>query len=57
MALIGLAMGSYGLSQALLQVPYGFLSDRFGRKKMLVIGLLILQLVAQWRRCQSQFMA
>ncbi|MCB0384055.1 MAG: MFS transporter [Bdellovibrionales bacterium] len=39
--LIGLAMGSYGLSQALLQVPYGFLSDRFGRKKMLVIGLLI----------------
>ncbi len=39
--LIGLAIGSYGLSQALLQIPFGFLSDRVGRKKVLVIGLLI----------------
>ncbi len=39
--LIGLALGSYGLSQGLLQIPFGFLSDRFGRKPMLTIGLLL----------------
>lgn len=42
--LIGLALGSYGLSQALLQIPFGLLSDRFGRKHMIVIGLLIFAL-------------
>ncbi|MFD2231990.1 MFS transporter [Alkalimarinus sediminis] len=39
--LIGIAIGAYGLTQALLQVPFGMLSDRFGRKKMIIIGLLI----------------
>lgn len=39
--LIGIALGSYGLSQGLLQIPFGFLSDRFGRKPMLTIGLLL----------------
>jgi MFS family permease len=39
-ALIGLAMGIYGLPQVLLQIPFGLLSDRFGRKKMIIIGLL-----------------
>lgn len=39
--LIGLAIGAYGLSQALLQIPFGALSDRFGRKPMLYIGLAI----------------
>ncbi|WP_250656563.1 MFS transporter [Alkalimarinus coralli] len=39
--LIGIAIGGYGLTQALFQVPFGMLSDRFGRKKMIVIGLLI----------------
>jgi len=39
--LIGLALGAYGLTQALFQVPFGALSDRFGRKPMIVIGLLI----------------
>ena len=39
--LIGIALGSYGLSQGLLQMPFGFLSDRFGRKKLLTIGLLL----------------
>ena len=39
--LIGLALGIYGLTQGLLQIPYGMLSDRFGRKKMITIGLLI----------------
>lgn len=39
--LMGLALGSYGLSQGLLQMPFGMLSDRFGRKTMLTIGLLL----------------
>jgi MFS family permease len=38
--LIGLALGIYGLTQALLQVPLGLASDFFGRKKILTIGLL-----------------
>ena len=40
-ALIGLAIGAYGLSQAILQIPFGMLSDRFGRKPIIIIGLLI----------------
>ncbi|ASK36530.1 MFS transporter [Alloalcanivorax mobilis] len=39
--LIGTAIGAYGLMQALLQIPFGMLSDRFGRRPMLVIGLLL----------------
>lgn len=40
--LIGLALGAYGVSQALLQIPYGVLSDRYGRKPLIVTGLLLL---------------
>jgi predicted MFS family arabinose efflux permease len=39
--LIGLAIGIYGLTQALLQLPFGMLSDRFGRKPVITAGLLI----------------
>ena len=39
--LIGLAIGIYGLTQGLFQLPFGFLSDRFGRKVVIVGGLLI----------------
>ena len=39
--LTGLAIGIYGLTQGLFQLPFGFLSDRYGRKKVIVIGLLI----------------
>ena len=39
--LIGLAIGVYGLGQALLQIPFGMLSDRFGRKRMIYIGLVL----------------
>jgi len=38
---IGLALGIYGLTQAILQIPMGLASDFFGRKKILTIGLLI----------------
>lgn len=40
-ALIGLAMGIYGLTQALLQLPLGIASDKFGRKKVIYIGLIV----------------
>ena len=39
--LLGCAIGIYGLTQALLQIPFGVLSDRLGRKPMIVLGLLI----------------
>ncbi len=39
--LIGLALGAYGLTQALLQLPFGMLSDRYGRKRMIYLGLAI----------------
>jgi MFS family permease len=38
----GLALGIYGGTQALLQLPFGMASDRFGRKPMIYIGLLML---------------
>ena len=40
-ALAGLAIGIYGFSQAIFQIPFGFLSDHYGRKRMIYIGLLI----------------
>lgn len=40
-ALIGMAMGIYGLAQALFQIPFGALSDRVGRKPIIFLGLLI----------------
>lgn len=40
-AVIGLALGIYGLSQALLQIPLGWLSDRVGRKPVILGGLLM----------------
>ncbi len=43
-ALAGLAIGMYGLTQALLQVPFGMLSDRIGRKPVITAGLLVFAL-------------
>lgn len=43
-ALIGLAMGIYGLTQAMLQIPLGVASDRLGRKRVIIFGLLIFAL-------------
>lgn len=42
--LVGLAIGIYGLTQAVLQIPFGFLSDRIGRKPVIVGGLLLFAL-------------
>ena len=39
--LVGVAIGCYGLSQAIFQIPFGMLSDRFGRKKIITLGLII----------------
>src|SRR5262249_42812422 len=40
-ALIGLALGAYGLTQALLQIPFGHLADRLGRKPTIYLGLAV----------------
>lgn len=39
--LVGLAIGIYGLTQASFQIPLGLMSDRFGRKKIIIGGLLV----------------
>ena len=41
-ALIGYALGIFGLTQSILQIPFGMLSDRIGYKKMMIAGLLML---------------
>jgi MFS family permease len=49
--MVGLALGAYGLTQALLQVPFGWASDRYGRKRTIVFGLVLFALgsfVAAW---------
>ncbi len=40
-ALVGLALGIYGLTQGCLQIPFGVASDRWGRKPVIVAGLLL----------------
>nr|WP_255568203.1 MFS transporter [Aestuariicella albida] len=39
--LLGLALGGYGFTQAMLQIPFGMLSDRIGRKPVIAMGLII----------------
>jgi MFS family permease len=41
LALVGFAMGVYGLAQGVLQIPFGMASDRLGRKRVMVAGLLV----------------
>lgn len=40
-ARVGLALGAYGLTQAFMQIPLGMASDRFGRRPVIVFGLLL----------------
>lgn len=42
--LTGLAIGIYGLTQAVLQIPFGLASDRFGRKPVITVGLILFAL-------------
>jgi len=39
--LVGLALGAYGLTQAVLQIPFGMMSDKFGRKPVIAAGMLL----------------
>ena len=39
--LVGIALGAYGLTQAILQIPFGWLSDRIGRKPVIYLGLVL----------------
>jgi MFS family permease len=41
LTLVGIALGAYGLAQAILQIPFGMASDRWGRKPVIYIGLLV----------------
>ncbi len=50
-ARVGLAMGIYGLTQGVLQIPFGLASDRFGRKRSIIFGLLVFaagSFIAAW---------
>jgi MFS family permease len=40
-ARVGLALGMYGLTQALMQIPFGVASDRWGRRPIVITGLLL----------------
>ncbi|PJD92721.1 MAG: MFS transporter [Legionella sp.] len=42
--LLGIALGAYGLTQGLLQLPFGILSDRYGRKPLITLGLILFAL-------------
>jgi len=44
LTLVGIALGAYGLTQALFQIAYGVASDRYGRKPVIVFGLVIFAL-------------
>ena len=39
--IVGLAMGAYGLTQACLQIPFGLVSDRLGRRPVILVGLVL----------------
>ena len=41
LTLVGVALGAYGLAQAILQIPFGMASDRWGRKPVIIFGLVV----------------
>lgn len=51
--LVGIALGVYGLTQALFQIPFGFASDRFGRKPLIILGLLLFALGSVIAACSG----
>ena len=52
--LVGLTLGIYGLTQGLLQIPFGIASDRWGRKPVIVVGLLIFAVGSFLAACADQ---
>ncbi|MDX1376350.1 MAG: MFS transporter, partial [Burkholderiales bacterium] len=44
LVLVGIALGAYGLAQAMLQIPFGMASDRWGRKPVITLGLVVFAL-------------
>lgn len=40
-SLVGISIGIYGFSQVIFQIPFGFLSDKFSKKKIIILGLLM----------------
>lgn len=44
LTLVGIALGAYGLAQAILQIPFGIASDRWGRKPVIAVGLVVFAL-------------
>jgi len=55
-ALIGLAMGIYGLTQGVLQIPFGMASDRLGRKRVILFGLIVFGLGSVFAGCADSLM-
>ena len=41
LTLVGIALGAYGLTQSMFQIPFGMAADHFGRKKVIILGLLL----------------
>ena len=52
-ALIGFALGAYGLTQALLQIPFGMLSDKINRKWIITLGLILFGIGSIMAACAS----
>ena len=51
--MVGLAMAAYGLTQAVLQLPLGMLSDKIGRKKVIYLGMTVFAAGSFWAACTS----
>ena len=49
--LIGVALGAYGFSQGMMQMPFGIVSDYYGRKPILIVGLILFALGSIWGAC------